>query len=124
MVDTRFIERAPEQFIVDFNMNLISNGFSSEWMKELFPEDTDDKFDRIVVMFDRLGFSGEEAATAIRNASAEFQRNYKEAEQNDWPLKYPATLTDEFTKPEAYFIELLASTVMNMRRQMTQHQAV
>jgi len=105
-------------------MNLITNGFSSEWMKEIFPEDTEDKFDRIFSMFDRLGFTGEEAAIATREASAEFQKKYREAERNGWPLKYPAPLTDDFTKPEAYFIELLASTVMEMRRQMAQKRAV
>ena len=75
-------------------------------------------------MFDRLGFSGEEAAMAIREATAEFQKNIEEAEKNGWPLKYPAVLTEDFTKPEAYFIEQLACTVMAIRRRMAQKNPV
>jgi len=117
-------EHVPKRFVIDFNMHLLSNGFSSTWMREFFPEDTESKFDRIFLMFQRLGFSGEEAAVAIKEATGEFQRNKQEAKKNGWPLKYPATLTEDFTKPEAYFIEQLASTVMEMRRHMAQTTAV
>lgn len=105
---------------MDFNMDLITNGFTVAWMKELFPEDTENKFDRIFVMFERLGFSGQEAAVAIREAAAAFYRNKTDAEKNGWPLKYPAALTADFSKPEAYFIEQLAGTVMEMRQRMMQ----
>ena len=124
MVHTQLREHAPERFVVDFNMSLIASGFSPAWMKELFPENTEDKFDRIFMMFKRLGFSGKEAATAIREATAAFQTNKEDAEKNGWPLKYPAVLTDDFTKPEAYFIEQLASAVMDMRKQMAKKLAV
>lgn len=124
MVDTQHMEHVPERFVVDFNMNLISSGFSSAWMKELFPENTENKFERLFVMFDRLGFSGEDAAMAIREATAEFQKHKEDAEKNGWPLKYPAALTADFTEPEAYFIEKLAGAVLDMRKQMAKKLAV
>jgi len=121
MAQTQLTKQASKEFIVDFNMNLIASGFTSAWMRELFPEDTENKFDRIFVMFERLGFSGKEAAVAIKEASTAFHRNKVDAEKNGWPLKYPASLTADFSRPEAYFIEQLAGTVMEMRQRMTQH---
>ena len=81
MAQTQLTKQASKEFIVDFYMNLIASGFTSAWMRELFPEDTENKFDRIFVMFERLGFSGKEAAVAIKEASTAFHRNKVDAEK-------------------------------------------
>jgi len=86
MIQTQHMSHPSKKFVMDFNMDLITNGFTAAWMKELFPEDTENKFDRIFVMFERLGFSGQEAAVAIREAAAAFYRNKTDAEKNGWPL--------------------------------------